>query len=221
MRQYRVLIVDDHHLARKAVRSLLADDERFVLAGEAASGEEAVEQCGLLSLDVVLIDIRMPGLGGLEATRMIRQQYPNIKVVVLSISDSVQDLFTAVQYGAQGYLLKDMDPMDWLRYLHGLLDDNREMPRQLADKLFHRFRSTPELEEDQTRKPQEDNRQLLTAREQEIAACVARGATNKQISAQLFISEHTVKNHMKNALEKLKLDNRVQLAAYAIKMRWL
>jgi two-component system, NarL family, nitrate/nitrite response regulator NarL len=214
---YRVLIADDHHLARRAVRSLLEDDPRFEVIGEARGGREAVEQSALLAPDVVLLDIRMPDLNGLEATRLIKQQNPASKVVILSVSDSVQDLFTAIQYGAQGYLLKDMDPADWLSYLHALLNEGSEVSRQLADKLFHRFKSMPERS-GQVHKENRDGWRQLTAREQEIALCVAEGATNRQISEQLYISEHTVKNHMKNVLEKLDLDNRVQLAAYAIRM---
>lgn len=216
MSSYRVLIADDHPLARQAVRVLLEDDERFYIAGEACSGEEAVEKSGLLAPDVVLMDIRMPGLGGLEATRLIKQQQPGVKVVILSVSDSVQDLFTAIQYGAQGYLLKDMEPADWLSYLHALVSDGSEVSRQLADKLFHRFKS-----ESGTGLSGDGSKPVLSAREQEIAVCVAEGATNRQISRQLFISEHTVKNHMKKVLDKLNLDNRAQLAAYAVSMGWL
>lgn len=221
MNPYRVLIADDHPLARKAIRSLLEDAEGFQIVGEACGGRDAVEQSMRLAPDVALIDIRMPDLNGLEATRLIKQHNPGVKVVILSVSDSVQDLFTAIQYGAQGYLLKDMDPADWLTYLYALLNEGPEVPRQMADKLFHRFKSVPAMQEATMENGERDLRQLLTAREQEIAICVAEGATNRQISEQLFISEHTVKNHMKNVLDKLNLDNRVQLAAYAIKMGWI
>jgi DNA-binding NarL/FixJ family response regulator len=156
------------------------------------------------------MDIRMPVLSGLEATKKIKQLYPRTRVVMLTVSDDVADLFTAVQYGAQGYLLKNMDPDEWSAYLHALLDDNSDLPRQMADRLFHRFRSGPTAEA-------EASPSLLTPREQEIIACVAAGLNNREIAEQLVISENTVKNHLKNMLEKLGLSNRVQLTAYAIK----
>ncbi|WP_438444246.1 response regulator [Gorillibacterium sp. sgz5001074] len=225
MKRWRVLIADDHPLARRAVREMLEDEPEFVIAGEAANGEEAVRLCGELEPDLVLMDIRMPGLGGLEATRVMKQRRPGVKVVVLSVSDSVQDLFTAIQYGAQGYLLKSMDPADWLDYLHALLEEEPDGSRRLADKLFLRFKPAaggetggigrrPEVEALEAYEP------LLTARERQIAGWVAAGATNRQIAEELVISEHTVKNHMKNILEKLGMENRVQLAAFAIQMGW-
>lgn len=222
-RRFKVLIADDHHLARLAVRSMLEDDPSFEIVGEAETGRDAVERCRSLEPDLVLIDIRMPGVNGLEATREIKLRQPGVKVVVLSVSDSVQDLFTAIQYGAQGYLLKSMDPADWVAYLHALLEDEPDVSRRLADKLFQRFRSDagesaagegPDGDE-------ADWRQPLTVREREIAVYVAAGATNRQIAERLVISEHTVKNHMKNVLDKLGMENRVQLAAYVIRMGWL
>lgn len=208
---YRVLIADDHPLARKAVRSLLEEDGRFETVGEATGGTEAVAMCGRLQPDLVLMDIHMPDMSGLEATRRIKQLYPHVRVVMLTVSDHVADLFTAIQFGAQGYLLKNMDPDDWLHYLRALLDDNSEVSRKMADKLFHHFRSgtgggLPE-----------PNENVLTPREVELVALVAAGDTNKQIAERLVIAENTVKNHIKNILDKLKLENRVQLTAYAIR----
>ncbi len=207
---YRVLIADDHPLARKAVASLLEGDPAFYLAGEAYNGEEAVLLCGELQPDLVLMDIHMSPMGGLEATRRIKQLYPHIRIVMLTVSDDVADLFTALQFGAQGYLLKNMNPDEWLTYLHALLDDNSEVARQMADRLFHRFRS-PQAHADFN-----PGLASLTPREQEIATYVAAGDNNRQISEKLMISENTVKNHMKNMLDKLNLDNRVQLTAFAI-----
>ncbi|TBL81733.1 response regulator [Paenibacillus thalictri] len=207
--KYRLLIADDHPMARSAVRSLVEGDAAFQIVGEAANGEEAVQLCEALLPDVVLMDINMPVLGGLEATRKIKIKYPHIRVVMLTVSDDVADLFAAIQYGAQGYLLKNMNPADWTLYLHALIDDNADLSRQMADKLFQRFRSGPRAEEPQP--------SALSAREQEIAARIASGDSNRQIAEQLFITENTVKNHIKNILAKLELDNRVQLTAYAIR----
>ena len=206
---YRVLIADDHPHAREAIRSLLAEDPAFQLVGEASSGTEALEQCDRLQPDLVLMDINMPGLDGLEATRRIKQRYPGIKVVVLSVSDDIADLFTAIQFGAQGYLLKNLDPDDWLVYLHALVEGRTEGSRELAGKLLYQFRELNPAEEVPP--------SVLTTREKEILCYVAKGETNRQIAERLVISENTVKNHIKNILEKLQLENRVQLASFAVR----
>jgi two-component system nitrate/nitrite response regulator NarL len=206
---YRVLIADDHPMARQAIRSLLEQDASFQIIGEAADGEEAYRLCGRLLPDLVLMDISMPVWDGLKATKAVKKTYPQIKVVILSVSDDVGDLITAIQYGAQGYLLKNLEPEDWLSYLHALLDEDAEIPREMASRLLHRFRSGQAENE-----PAPD---VLTPREKEILLCIATGETNREISEALFISENTVKNHIKNILEKLHLSNRVQLAAYAVR----
>jgi len=212
MNRYRVLIVDDHPFARKAVRALLEGDSSFEIAGEADDGEQAIVLCGQLQPDLVLMDIHLPGLNGLEATRRIKQAYPHIRVVMLTVSDDVADLFTAVQFGAQGYLLKNMDPDDWVRYLHALLDDDAEVSRQMADRLFHLFRSGETSGSTGDADPS-----VLTPRERELIMRVAAGETNRQIAEKLMIAENTVKNHIKNILDKLRLQNRVQLTVYAIR----
>lgn len=209
MNQYRVLIADDHPMARLAIRSLLEQDRSFQVIGEATNGEEAFRLCGELQPDLVLMDINMPKWSGLEATREVKKAYPHIKVVILSVSDDVGDLFTAIQFGAQGYLLKNLEPDDWITYLNALLDEDAEVSREMASRLLHRFRSDNSLNE--------PHPNVLTPREKEILLCVATGETNREISDTLHIAENTVKNHIKNILEKLELVNRVQLAAYAVR----
>ncbi|TDF97574.1 response regulator [Paenibacillus piri] len=211
--KYRVLISDDHPLARRAVRALLEGEPDFEIAGEAENGEQAVRICGELLPDLVLMDIQMPIMNGLEATRKIKQLNPRIKIVMLTVSDDVGDLFTAIQNGAQGYLLKNMDPDEWIVYLKGLLDDNSDISRGMADRLFQLFRSG----QNQLQGAPESKPNVLSHREGEILMCVAGGLSNRQIAEQLIITENTVKNHIKNILAKLSLDNRVQLTAYAIR----
>jgi two-component system, NarL family, nitrate/nitrite response regulator NarL len=210
MKRYKVVIADDHPLAREGIRSVLESDESFLIIGEAADGHEALELCRELQPDLLLLDINMPKLNGLEAVRKIRTIYPHIHVVMLTVSDDVKDLFTAIQYGAQGYLLKNMEPDDWLEYLHALLGDQSEVSRKIANRLFNRFRAG-------NTSADEPSPASLTPRECEILSRVASGETNKEIAQRLVIAENTVKNHIKNLLEKLQLDNRVQLAAYAVR----
>lgn len=213
MVQYRVLIADDHPLARKAVRSLLEGDPLFEIVGEATNGQEALVLSGNLQPDLVLMDIHMPVVSGLEATKQIKQVHPHIRIVMLTVSDHAADLFSAIQFGAQGYLLKNMDPDDWLAYLHALLDEDSAVSRRLADKLFHHFR-TGAVHDGSSSQPDPS---ILTPRERELVMCVSSGETNKQIAERLIIAENTVKNHLKNILEKLQLENRVQLTAYAVR----
>lgn len=206
---YQVLIADDHPHARRAILEILEDDNLFSIAGQAKNGKEAIQLCEELNPDILLIDIEMPVMNGLEATKIIKEKFPLIKVIILSVSDNVGDLFTAIQYGAQGYLLKNMEPDDWLQYLHSIVDGSDTITRNLAGKLLYQFRerdlmNTPEIS-------------TLTAREKEILLLVSDGLTNKQIAEKLYIVENTVKNHIKHLLNKLGLENRVQLASYAVK----
>jgi len=205
MNPYRVLIVDDHPLARNAVKSILEMSPNYLVVGEAGNGAEAYELNGQLLPDLILMDINMPVWNGLETTRRIKQQFPSMKIVILSVSDDVADLFAAIQFGAQGYLLKNMEPDHWIDYLDSLFEGKDDVSREMAGKMLYQFRES---------KGQEDD-QLLTEREKEILAYIANGNTNKQIAEQLCITENTVKTHIKHLLEKLHLHNRVQLASYA------
>lgn len=206
---FRILIADDHPHARLAISEMLEDDPYFKIVGKAKNGREVIELSQRLIPDIILMDIEMPILNGLEATKIIKETSPFIKVIMLSVSDNVADLFTAIQYGAQGYLLKNMDPDEWLQYLHSVVDGSIETTRGMAGKLLYQFREK-DLQHSQTLK-------ALTPREKEILLLISEGLTNKQIGQHLFIAENTVKNHIKKLLEKLELENRVQLAAYSIK----
>lgn len=209
MKPYRILIVDDHPMARKAIRKGIGHHPSFDLVGEAENGLQAIALCGELRPDLVLMDIRMPGMSGLEAARIIKNRDPLTKIVMLTVSDDAADLFAALQFGAQGYLLKNMDPDEWISYLLSLADETGAVSRDMADRLFYQFRLP--------KSPDEPHPDILTAREREIASLVAGGENNRQIGEQLHITENTVKNHIKNILDKLTLDNRVQLTGYAIR----
>lgn len=205
----RVLIADDHPMARMAIRSLLNADPFFEVIGEAEDGEQAFRLAGQLQPDLILMDINMPKWSGLEATKEVKKAYPHIKVVILSVSDDVGDLMTAIQFGAQGYLLKNLEPEDWIQYLHALLGEDSQPSREMASRMFHPFHHS----ESSDGPPPH----VLTPREREIVMYVGAGKTNREISEALTISENTVKNHLKNILDKLQLANRVQLAAYAVR----
>lgn len=206
---FRILIADDHPHARKAILAMLEDDPYFSIVGQAKNGKEAFEMSQQLNPDIILMDIEMPVINGLEATKIIKEKSPFIKIIILSVSDNVADLFTAIQYGAQGYLLKNMDPDEWIQYLHSVVEGKSDATRGMAGKLLYQFREK-DLQNTSLAKS-------LTRREKEILLLISDGISNKKIAEQLFISENTVKNHLKNLLEKLELDNRVQLAIYAIK----
>ncbi|ELK40986.1 DNA-binding response regulator [Brevibacillus agri] len=211
MMPFRVLIADDHPHAREAIKSVLAEHPIFELVDEARDGQHAIQLCRLHQPDLVLMDISMPQCNGLEATRIIKAQYPFIKIVMLSVSDDIVDLFTAIQYGAQGYLLKNTNHEDWISYLQELISGESRHSRKLAGKMLYPFMDTSTSDEPPP--------SLLTNREQEIAKYVAHGKTNLQIANALSIRENTVKNHIRNILDKLQLENRVQLASYAVRHR--
>ncbi len=204
----RTLIVDDSELARRGIRLILAGSPLFDVVGEASDGQEGVARVRELAPDLVLMDLRMPGLGGLEAIRLIKEEVPSTLVVVLSVSDDPQDLFEAIRHGAQGYLIKNVDPDLWLEYLTALVGGDARISRAIADRILQEF----------TRQSTIPRASLpaLTPREEEILALVARGLANKEIAATLGIVEGTVKRHLQNILAKLHLRNRVELAAFAL-----
>lgn len=209
MDEVRVLIVDDHPLARRGIESILSEDPIFKVVGCAADGFEAVQKARELKPDVILMDINLPGQDGLAATRAIKEEMPHVRVVIVTVSDDAQDLFEALRAGAQGYLLKNLSSQEWTEYLHAVVRGEARISKKIARRILREFKVASSEE---TSLPDE-----LSPRECEILRCVAKGASNKEIADELFISENTVKNHLKNILAKLHLKNRVQLATYAIK----
>lgn len=207
MEWFRVLIADDSAHAREAVNEILAGDDSFEVVGQAKSGEEAIAMTETLMPDLILMDIQMQGIGGLEATRQIKLQYPYVKIVIITVSDDASHLFEALKQGAQGYLLKNLSPSTWIEYLRAIMSDEAPLSRELATQILREFPLAVKSPE---------HHETLTNREREILNWVASGLTNKEIAAQLHISDQTVKNHLKNILQKLHLENRVQLTRYAL-----
>jgi DNA-binding NarL/FixJ family response regulator len=211
MGTYRIVIGDDHAHARQAMRLILESDPAFEIVAEAENGLEVIKLTEQFMPDMILMDINMPKMNGLEATRIIKSRFPYVKIVMVTVSDDVSDLFEAIKKGAQGYLLKNLNPSDWIEYLHSLARDDANMPKEVACRILKEL-SPPS-------QPIEDS--VLTAREQEILTRVAQGLSNKSIAQELFISEYTVKNHLKNIMQKLHLNNRVQLTRYAYEHGWV
>ncbi|MGN7457660.1 response regulator [Paenibacillus pasadenensis] len=219
----RVLLVDDHPHGREGMRMIVSEDPFFEIAGEASGGEEAVARAEELQPDLILMDIRMPGVGGLEATSRIKASLPSVKIVMVTVSDDIADLFEAIKRGAQGYLLKNLSPSAWLDYLRAVSLDQAPMSRELATRILQEFlpggrasaSADPRTAIPSAPRTAASTLSPLTEREKEILERVARGDSNREAAAALGISENTVKNHLKNILQKLHLDNRVQLARYA------
>ncbi|MBU3573657.1 response regulator transcription factor [Priestia aryabhattai] len=206
MQPFRILIVDDHAHAREGIRDILEEYEDFIIVGEGTNGQEAIELTEKLMPDIVLMDIGMPVMDGLEATKQIKLQFPYVKIVVITVSDDITDLFDALKKGAQGYLLKNLQSEVWYDYLRAFALDEVPMSKEIAFQILKEFPQETSITKADT---------PLSARELEVLQLVAKGLSNRDISTQLFISEHTVKSHLKNILSKLHLENRVQLTSYA------
>ena len=210
MKTYDLMIADDSVRARQAARIILESEPQFRIVAEAANGTEAIQLAREFVPDLILMDINMPELDGLQATWRIKHDLPYVHVVILSVSDDPTDLFEAIRSGAQGYLVKRLDPKDWITYLHGILDGDVPISRNMAERLLAEFKGGASQ-----RCEKGERFSLLTIRESEILQLVSQGATNREIARQLYISENTVKNHLKNIMTKLHIKNRVQLAMFA------
>jgi DNA-binding NarL/FixJ family response regulator len=212
MEAMRVLLADDHALFRSGVAGLLRREADFEVVGEAEDGAEALERAKELMPDLILMDVYMPGMGGVEATRRIKAALPYVKIVMLTVSDDDKDVFEAIRAGAHGYLLKKIEPDAFFRTLRGVFRGEAPISRATATKILHEFARQNAQGTREARSPGG-----LSARELEVLELLTRGTTNKEIAAALGISSNTVKNHLKNILEKLHLENRVQAAAYALR----
>jgi len=211
MSAIRVVLVDDQQLFRKGVRALLEEEGGFEIVGEAGDGAQGLQIVLATRPDVVLMDVQMPVCTGVEATRNIKAQRPDTRVIVLTVSDADDDLFEAIKAGADGYLLKDLKPEELFRMIKGVLEGETPISPPVASKLLGEFRKRPWRETAQTAGSE------LTQREKEVLQLVASGQSNAEIAARLYIVEGTVKNHLHNILEKLHLQNRVQAAAFAVR----
>jgi two-component system nitrate/nitrite response regulator NarL len=207
----RIMIIDDHPLFRKGVSQIISDDPNFEVVGEAASGLEGLELAEELQPDLVLLDLNMKGMDGLETLRRFKQTDLLCRYVILTVSDSEDDLMEALKSGADGYLLKDMEPEDLRANLMKASVGVTVLQESLTDVL------KKALTEPETKVKQEDAG--LTDRENEILDCLAEGMNNKNIARKLGISDTTVKVHIKNILRKLNLTSRLEAAVWKHQQR--
>ena len=207
----RVLLVDDHDLFRTGLRNLLEEQGVHVI-GEAAAGDEALRAVVELAPDVVVMDLNMPGMTGVEATRQIATVAPLARVLVLTISDQDGDVMDAILAGACGYLLKDASIQELMRGIRSAAMGESLISPHIAAKVLQHLRASttqPEIEA--------TIRSELSDREIDVLKLIANGKDNAQIAAELHISPKTVKNHISNILMKLQIDNRIQAAVYAVR----
>ena len=207
----RILLVDDQPLFRGAIAALIAGQDDLEVVGEAENGLEAVEKAHELDPDLVVMDVEMPVMDGVEATRLIREQRPAVKVVMLTVSESDDHVFDAIRLGAHGYLLKDLRPEQLFDRIRSVMRNETPLSPAIAGRLLEEIRTGVTTRSSSATTPEEPS---ITPRELEILQLVAEGMSNKEIGKKLYITEGTVKNHVHNALEKLHMKNRIQAAAY-------
>jgi two-component system response regulator NreC len=207
----RVLLVDDHTIVREGLRALLAESPDVEVVGEAADGHEALRKARELRPDVVVMDLLMPGMGGLEATRAIRQELPGVEVLVLTMHESDQHFFQVLQAGASGYLLKGASAADLLAALRAVHAGDVFIYPSMAKKLVGDFLTRAGAGEERERYAR------LTAREREVLKLVAEGYTAQEIGERLHLSPSTVQTHKTHAMRKLHITSRAQLIRYALR----
>ena len=204
----RVLIVDDHPLFRKGASQLFDLDDRFNLVGEATGGSQGLKLAAELQPDLVLLDMDMDGMGGLQTLKAMREADIKSIIIMLTVSNSEKDLVSAIRLGADGYLLKDMEPEDILDKLCGAVSGHAAMSDEMTNLLINSLRM-----DSHTHSVEDAS---LTDREDEILALIAKGMNNKQIARELGIKDGTVKVHVKNLLRKLNLSSRLEAAVWAL-----
>jgi two-component system NarL family response regulator len=213
----RVLIVDDHALFRRGLQMVLEGEADIDVVGEASDGHEAIERAEATTPDVVLMDVRMPKRSGIEATRTIKDTLPSTKILMLTISDEEADLYEAIKAGASGYLLKEISIEEVATAVRQVQAGQSLISPSMASKLLNEFAAMVKRRDERTQMPGP----RLTERELEVLKLVAKGMNNRDIGAELFISENTVKNHVRNILEKLHLHSRMEAVVYAVREKLL
>lgn len=211
MSKTRVLLVDDHSLFRDGLARILNSQIEFEVIGEATNGLEAIAEAQKLKPDLILMDVGMPVCDGLEATQQIKQEFPEVTIVMLTVNDESEKLFEAIRNGAQGYLLKSIRREEMLTLLQGAMHGEAAITPSMAGRMLEEFRRID-------RQPAfgpEEKIPILTGREKEVLVLVASGASNKEVADKLSVSIHTVKSHIRKILDKLHLTSRHEAASFA------
>jgi two-component system NarL family response regulator len=213
----RVLVVDDHALFRRGLQMVLEQEPDIEVVGEASDGAEAVTSAAETLPDIVLMDVRMPKRGGIDACTSIHETVPSAKIIMLTISDEEADLYDAIKAGAMGYLLKEISIEEVASAIRAVHGGQSLISPSMASKLITEFAAMSKKTDDRQQVPTP----RLTDREMEVLKLVAKGMNNRDIAKQLFISENTVKNHIRNILEKLQLHSRMEAVVYAVREKLL
>ncbi|AYW49178.1 DNA-binding response regulator [Tetragenococcus halophilus] len=203
-----ILLAEDQMLVRQGLKLMIETEKEFQVSGEASNGQEAVTLCEKQTFDVVILDIRMPEMSGLEAGRKIRQRWPDVIILMLTTFNDEEYALEALKYQANGYLLKDGDSEVLIRSIRSALEGGLVIEDHVAAKVM------PTLLKDQTEKAEVD--QSLTSRELDIITCIGQGMNNQEIASKLFLSTGTVKNQISIILDKLELRDRTQIAIYSL-----
>jgi DNA-binding NarL/FixJ family response regulator len=214
----RVLIADDQALFRRGLYVVLGTEENIEVVAEAEDGEQAILKAEEMAPDVVLMDVRMPRVNGIEAASRIRETLPSTKILMLTVSDEEDDLYEAIKAGANGYLLKEISVEEVASAIRAVVQGQSLISPSMASKLLNEFNSLSRQAADRR---EQLPAPVLTARELEVLKLVARGMSNRDVADQLYISENTVKNHVRNILEKLHLHSRMEAVMYAVRKRLL
>jgi DNA-binding NarL/FixJ family response regulator len=213
----RVLVADDHALFRRGLQMVLEAEPDIDLVGEASDGVEAIERSQELMPDVILMDVRMPKRSGIEAASQIKDLLPHVKILMLTISDEEADLYDAIKAGASGYLLKEIPIDEVADAIRSVWAGQSRISPSMASKLLNEFAAMSKGTGDRSQVPAP----RLTDREMEVLRLVAKGMNNRDIAKELYISENTVKNHIRNILEKLHLHSRMEAVVYAVREKIL
>jgi DNA-binding NarL/FixJ family response regulator len=214
----KIMLVDDHAVVAKGLRMFLSTQREFEIVGEARNGQEALDQIDELSPDIILMDLMMPVMNGIEATRRIKERSPGTKVIVLTSFSDRDHVVPALRAGAVGYFLKDVDPDPLAEAIRGAYRGNIQLHPEVAAHLMEGGLQSPSPSNDAASPKAEGSiAHGLTSREKEVLVLIAQGMSNKEIAAVLTITEKTVKTHVSNILSKLGMADRTQAALYAVK----
>ena len=213
----KILIADDHALLRQGIKKVLNFEEDLEVIGEAEDGQDALAKTMVLQPDILLLDLNMPILSGLDVTRQLQMAKVKTKIIVLTIHDSDNYVIELLKSGADGYLLKDVEPSMLIKAIHVVYEGNAFVYPKLEEKLFGDLNSEDDVNEKAREMWRQFRSERLTARELDVLRCIARGFNNQEISQALFVSEKTVKNHLTNIFRKINVNDRTQALIYVLK----